>query len=103
MESSYHFGKLYWLCLNLSNRSSYCFEQVDVYKALKKAPDHEKKEWESIHHQFALALKEIWACVKDTLCNDAPEGYVPDELEEENNITTKDILSYSWRALKESR
>jgi hypothetical protein len=40
--------------------------------------------------------------VKDVLCNDAPEGYIPDEVNDEVNITTKDILSYSWRALKEA-
>jgi hypothetical protein len=86
-----------------SNPTRYCFEQADVYKALEKAPEVEKVEWRSIYHQFGLALKEIWTCVKDTLCNDAPEGYVPDEIEEDNGITTKDILSYSWRALKEAR
>lgn len=39
----------------------------------------------------------------DVLCNDAPEGYIPDEMDEEISINTKDILSYCWRALKEAR
>ena len=37
------------------------------------------------------------------LCSDAPEGHVPEELEDELEINSKDILSYSWRALKEAR
>ena len=48
------------------------------------------------------SFHDVWSCVYETLCNDAPEGFVPEELEEED-IGTKDVLSYSWRALKESR
>lgn len=44
----------------------------------------------------------LWMCVHDTLCNDTTEGTAAEELEEED-IGTKDVLSYSWRALKESR
>lgn len=47
-------------------------------------------------------LHNIWACVRDTLCNDAPEGFLPDEADDESSMTTRDLLSYSWRALKES-
>jgi hypothetical protein len=89
--------------MGFTDHGRYCFEQPDAYKALDLAPEHEKQEWRDIHHQFVLALEEIWSCVQDTLCDDAPEGYVPDEMEEDSNVTTKDILSYSWRALKESR
>ena len=31
------------------------------------------------------------------------EGHVPEDMEEEPDLTTKDILSYSWRGLKEAR
>jgi hypothetical protein len=37
------------------------------------------------------------------LCADAPEGHVPEEMEEETSVDTKEILSYSWRGLKEAR
>ena len=47
-------------------------------------------------------FQAVWICVHDTLCNDTTEGIAADELEEED-IGTKDVLSYSWRALKESR
>lgn len=44
-----------------------------------------------------------WEIVKPILCNDAPEGYALDEGEEDAGINTKDLLSYCWRTLKESR
>ncbi|KAB8648459.1 hypothetical protein FH972_026117 [Carpinus fangiana] len=47
-------------------------------------------------------IHDVWYCVRDTLCNDAPEGFLPDEAEEEVSMRTKDLLSYCWRALKES-
>ena len=47
-------------------------------------------------------LHRIWAIVKPVLCNDAPEGYVPQDVEDVQEVTTKDTLSYCWRALKES-
>lgn len=47
-------------------------------------------------------LHQTWSCVHDILCNDAPEGFVPDDVDEQSDIGTKDVLSYSWRALKEA-
>jgi len=44
-----------------------------------------------------------WHCTKPVLCNDAPEGHLPDEFGEDLNVNTRDVLSYAWRALKESR
>ncbi|EME84523.1 uncharacterized protein MYCFIDRAFT_214770 [Pseudocercospora fijiensis CIRAD86] len=46
-------------------------------------------------------LIRVWKLVKPILCDDAPEGYLPEELEETPN-STKETLSYCWRALKES-
>jgi hypothetical protein len=56
-----------------------------------------------VHTQIISALQDVWTCVHDVLCNDAPEGYMPVEAAEDEGVTTKDILSYSWRALKEAR
>lgn len=57
-------------------------------------------------HKFFISLYDIfealWKCVHDALCDDTTEGIAAEELEEED-IGTKDVLSYSWRALKESR
>ena len=47
-------------------------------------------------------LYRVWEIVKPVLCNDAPEGYVPDDTDELQDVTSKDTLSYCWRALKES-
>lgn len=41
--------------------------------------------------------------MKDVLCNDSPEGHLPEDLEDVNSIDTKDVLSYSFRAIHESR
>jgi hypothetical protein len=48
-------------------------------------------------------LPRVWCCVRDALCNDAPEGHIPDDVDPESDVDTKSILSYSWRALKEAR
>ena len=55
-----------------------------------------------LYRRLYKDFQVVWSCVYGTLCNDAPEGFVPDELDEED-VGTKDVLSYSWRALKESR
>ncbi|GAM87185.1 hypothetical protein ANO11243_052060 [Dothideomycetidae sp. 11243] len=50
------------------------------------------------------AVDSTWLAVRQVLCNDAPEGFVPDELEDDEAIMdSKSILSFCWRALKEAR
>lgn len=44
-----------------------------------------------------------WEAVKDILCNEAPEGHLPQELDDLDTVDTKDVLSYSFRAIHESR
>lgn len=54
---------------------------------------------------FALlvsCLHGVWSVVKPTLCNDAPEGYQTEDAEESSDMSSKDTLSYCWRALKEA-
>lgn len=46
-------------------------------------------------------LLEVWDVVRPILCNDAPEGYIPEELGDSPE-STKESLSYCWRALKEA-
>lgn len=76
-------------------------ETPDFYKSMGAADGGNMLR--SLHHRLYLCFHSVWNCVKTTLCNDAPEGYVPDEMDDEDDIGTKDILSYSWRALKEAR
>jgi hypothetical protein len=46
-------------------------------------------------------LCQVWDVVKPILCNDAPEGYLPEDFEESSD-SSKQTLSYCWRALKEA-
>lgn len=44
----------------------------------------------------------IWEAVSYVLCDDSPEGHLPEELEEIEGLDTKGLLSYSFRAIHES-
>lgn len=58
--------------------------------------------WESVHARIVSLCDKIWNEVKPVLCIDSPEGHT-DEPTEDLSVGPKDILSYSWRALRESR
>lgn len=58
--------------------------------------------WQSVHNRIASICDRIWLEVKPVLCIDSPEGHT-DEPIEDSGVGPKDILSYSWRALRESR
>lgn len=47
--------------------------------------------------------RRIWNVVRDVLCDDSPEGHLPDDLDEMEGLDTKNLLSYSFRAVDESR
>lgn len=55
-----------------------------------------------IHYLVFACSKRIWAAVKHVLCDDSPEGHLPEEMEEIEGLDTKDLLSYSFRAVHES-
>jgi hypothetical protein len=55
-----------------------------------------------LHARIERLLQHVWTVVQPTLCDDAPEGHVPDEMDDMPDISTKDILSYCWRSLKEA-
>ncbi|KKF95395.1 putative protein.07 [Ceratocystis platani] len=44
----------------------------------------------------------MWELVCDILCDNSPEGFLPDDLEEVDGIGTKDVLSFSFRSVDES-
>ncbi|KAH8890911.1 hypothetical protein GQ53DRAFT_841869 [Thozetella sp. PMI_491] len=46
--------------------------------------------------------QRVWLTVRHVLCDDSPEGHLPEELEEIEGLDTKDLLSYSFRAVHES-
>lgn len=47
--------------------------------------------------------ERVWKAVMRVLCDDSPEGHLPQELEEVEGIETKSLLSFSFRAVHESR
>ena len=73
------------------------FARLD--KSTKAALDEWRKFTERIH----LICGGVWDAVRHTLCFDAPEGHEMDEEADDVDIDTKDVLSFCWRALKESR
>ncbi|KAK7544770.1 putative death-receptor fusion protein-domain-containing protein [Phyllosticta citribraziliensis] len=80
----------------------YIVEQPKFYPSIAAMGSEDLQMWKALHDHILSNLREVWDCVKSVLCVDAPEGYVPEDMEEEPDLTTKDILSYSWRALKEA-
>ncbi|KAK5745012.1 hypothetical protein LTR17_001763 [Elasticomyces elasticus] len=88
--------------------------QSDLGEAVARCPIHglltslryvlEQHQQPTDDQQTQLVgyLIEIWMVVKPVLCDDAPEGYMAEDAEETDEVSTKDTLSYCWRALKES-
>ncbi|GAP87413.1 putative heat repeat protein [Rosellinia necatrix] len=49
-----------------------------------------------------LYCRRVWLTVQHILCDDSPEGHLPEELQQVEGLDTKDLLSYSFRAIHES-
>ena len=81
----------------------YMVDQSDFYALISNATGDDLKKWKQVHSEVVVGIESLWSCVYHVLCADAPEGHVPDELEDEGSLDTKEILSYSWRGLKEAR
>lgn len=47
--------------------------------------------------------EHVWNLVEHVLCDDSPEGHLPEELEDIEGLDTRGLLSYSFRAIHESR
>ena len=61
-------------------------------------------EWKGFDRRLSSICSGIWEVVQDVLCFDAPEGHdVSEDDFNEQDVGTKDVLSFCWRALKESR
>ncbi|KAK0646502.1 putative death-receptor fusion protein-domain-containing protein [Cercophora newfieldiana] len=57
---------------------------------------------DEVYRRVLGCSRRIWAAVKHVLCDDSPEGHLPEEMEEIEGLDTKDLLSYSFRAVHES-
>lgn len=74
----------------------------NFYSLISDQSDAHYNEWEFVHARIVSLCDRIWNEVKPVLCVDSPEGHT-DEPTEDLMVGPKDILSYSWRALRESR
>ncbi|ESZ93537.1 hypothetical protein SBOR_6079 [Sclerotinia borealis F-4128] len=83
---------------------SYIWEEVDFSRNDSEDGDSVtiRKEWEDLQSRIIASCSSIWDSVKDILCNDSPEGHIPEDVDEVESIDTKDVLSYSFRAIHES-
>ncbi|KAF1936795.1 hypothetical protein EJ02DRAFT_438294 [Clathrospora elynae] len=80
----------------------YIVDQQDFYPSISSTSPKVLAKWIQLHEDIVRSIESLWSCVYHVLCADAPEGHVPDELEDEASLDTKEILSYSWRGLKEA-
>ncbi|KAG9246942.1 HEAT repeat protein-like protein [Calycina marina] len=77
------------------------WESIDL---LSDCADTEvaKDTWNRAQQDICLSCERLWAAVRGVLCNDSPEGHLPEDIDEIGTIDTKDVLSYSFRAVHES-
>lgn len=61
------------------------------------------KNWDSLQLRIVHSCTRIWEVVREILCNDSPEGHLPNDLDDVDIIDTKEVLSYCFRAVHESR
>lgn len=61
-------------------------------------------EWRVVHAAIFAACAEIWEITRGVLCEASPEGHMPEIAgeEEDEDVNTQTVMSYSWRAVKES-
>lgn len=61
---------------------------------------------QNMYSRLLSCCSKLWAAVRSILCFDAPEGrdlHDDDDDDDETDKGSKDMLSFCWRALKESR
>ncbi|KAK0389439.1 hypothetical protein NLU13_3014 [Sarocladium strictum] len=55
-----------------------------------------------LQERLLQCCETVWTAVRDVLCDDSPEGHLPQDLDEVEGLDTKDLLSYCFRAVEES-
>jgi hypothetical protein len=66
------------------------------------SPD-EREQLAALCGTIVSCCRRVWACVRAILCDDSPEGHLPQDLEETEGLGTKELLSYSFRAVNDAR
>lgn len=87
----------------ITDHFRYIVDQDEFYGGLDSLDTDTFNELKSTHQDLLGDFNRTWNIVKNILSADAPEGHVPEDMEEEMSLDTKEILSYSWRGLKEAR
>lgn len=86
---------------------SLVWESIDLGKDFYKTDAQDSKlvceEWKNLQLRIVSLCSRTWDQVKDVLCNDSPEGHLPQGLDDIDIVDSKDVLSYSFRAIDESR
>ena len=78
----------------------YIVGRTDYVESLDASLD----KWEVLDRRIFSICSGVWEVVQHVLCFDAPEGHeIGEDDFNEQDIGTKDVLSFCWRALKESR
>ena len=70
-------------------QGTYSTEEVDILLGLQE--------------RITRCCHRSWETVKLILCDDSPEGHLPEDMEDIDGLDTRDLLSYSFRATIESR
>ncbi|RYP58547.1 hypothetical protein DL769_008921 [Monosporascus sp. CRB-8-3] len=70
--------------------------------SVRKYMEDDLRHLESLQDRAITCCDRIWKAVRHILCDDSPEGHLPEELEEVEGLDTKGLLSYSFRAIHES-
>ncbi|KAL3439309.1 putative death-receptor fusion protein-domain-containing protein [Aspergillus tetrazonus] len=79
----------------------YIISSPNFYTLVSSEGSNSPENWRSVHTRIASLCDRIWEEVKPQLCIDSPEGHAAEPIED-LKVGPKDILSYSWRALRES-
>ncbi|KZM23545.1 hypothetical protein ST47_g5314 [Ascochyta rabiei] len=81
---------------------TYIVDQDGFYPKIAEESTDARHTWVQSHGDIITSFESLWTIVFNVLCADAPEGNVPDEMEESASLDTREVLSYSWRGLKEA-
>ncbi|EED19802.1 HEAT repeat protein [Talaromyces stipitatus ATCC 10500] len=79
----------------------YIVATPNFYTTISDSSDRHISSWRTVHNRIVAICENIWTKVKPVLCVDSPEGHTV-ELIDDFMVGPKDLLSYSWRALKDS-
>lgn len=79
------------------------YEAIFLILELHGATEENATAWKEVHERIITSCEETWRLTKAPLCLDSPEGHVPTDFDEEDeDLGTQTVMSYSWRAVKGS-